>query len=292
MSSFKEGYIEFRDYKTYYCIVGECEAGKTPLLTLHGGPGSGSKTLRDLDPLSASGRSIIYYDQLGAVKSEIPSAPELWKAETWVEELLNLIDKLKLDSFHLFGHSWGGMLALQTYIEKKPKQVKSLVLASTMASSDMWCKEGRRLAGLLPPEMRDAIFEAEESGVYEGDVYEKAVWEFYGRHLCNIKPMPKFILEGFEKPNESYLTAWGPSEFNCTGTLKGWDYRERLGELKVPTLITSGLMDECTPWIAKNIHDGIPGSRWELFEHSSHLAHCEEKERYLSVLADFLAKHD
>ena len=292
MEKIKEGHISFKGYKTYYCIVGECKEGRKPLLALHGGPGSGSKSLRDLDPQAAFGRSIIYYDQLGAANSEIPSAPHLWKSELWVEELLTVIKELELSEFHLLGHSWGGMLAIQTVIEEQPAGIKSLTLYSTMPSTDVWCKEGMRLVNHLPKDMSQAIIEAEKSGVYEGDLYNEAVNEFYRRHLCTLDPMPQFLLDMFAKPNESYLTAWGPSEFNCNGTLNGWDYRDRLGEIKAPTLVISGLMDECTPWVAKNIYDGIPGSRWELFQHSSHCAHVEEKEKYTKVLAAFLALHD
>jgi pimeloyl-ACP methyl ester carboxylesterase len=32
----------------------------------------------------------------------------------------------------------------------------------------------------------------------------------------------------------------------------------------------------------------IPGARWELFEHSSHMPHVEERQRWLAVVGDFL----
>ena len=65
---------------------------------------------------------------------------------------------------------------------------------------------------------------------------------------------------------------------------------DRLGEIDVPTLVTSGRHDECTPKQAEIVHRGIRGSEWILFEDSSHMQFCEEPERYLEVLDGFLTR--
>ena len=70
--------------------------------------------------------------------------------------------------------------------------------------------------------------------------------------------------------------------------LKDWNIIPRLGEIRVPTLVTSGRYDEATPLIAGTVHDGIPGSQWVLFEESSHMPHAEEPVRYMQVLDEFL----
>jgi hypothetical protein len=36
---------------------------------------------------------------------------------------------------------------------------------------------------------------------------------------------------------------------------------------------------------------GITGSRWELFEESSHLSYVEEAAKYQSVMNEFLDQH-
>ena len=74
------------------------------------------------------------------------------------------------------------------------------------------------------------------------------------------------------------------------GRLKDWDVRHRLGEIQVPTLITSGRYDESTPALNETLHRGIAGSEWVIFEHSSHTAHIEETERYVQVLDGFLTR--
>jgi proline-specific peptidase len=82
----------------------------------------------------------------------------------------------------------------------------------------------------------------------------------------------------------------GPNEFVITGTLSDWDVCDRLDEIEVPTLVTSGRFDECTPLIAETVHRGIHGSEWALFEQSSHIAFVEEPARYLEVLDGFVTR--
>jgi proline-specific peptidase len=81
---------------------------------------------------------------------------------------------------------------------------------------------------------------------------------------------------------------WGPNEFTVTGSLKDWDVTDRLGEIEVPTLVTSGRYDECTFALVEPLHRGIAGSEWVVFEESSHTSLLEEPERYLDVIGSFL----
>jgi hypothetical protein len=89
-----------------------------------------------------------------------------------------------------------------------------------------------------------------------------------------------------------YETMAGPSEFFGTGTLMDWDVSDRLGQIDIPALITSGAHDEVTPRQAQILHAGIPGSRRVLFEHSAHCAVVEEPDRYRAVVEEFLAAAD
>src|SRR5699024_8561004 len=98
--------------QTYYRIVGEQAGNKKPLIVMHGGPGSTHNYFEVLDEMAVDGRQIIMYDQLGCGKSAVPSQPDLWTAETWVNELIALRKHLNLDEVHLLGQSWGGMLEI------------------------------------------------------------------------------------------------------------------------------------------------------------------------------------
>ena len=67
----KEGYMPFMGYQTYYRIVGKTEEGKSPIILLHGGPGSTHNYFELLDRVAESGRAVIMYDQLGCGKSYV-----------------------------------------------------------------------------------------------------------------------------------------------------------------------------------------------------------------------------
>ena len=97
-------------------------------------------------------------------------------------------------------------------------------------------------------------------------------------------------MAGVAEHPDVYHHMQGPNEFVITGTFKHWDITGRLAEIDVPTLVTSGRHDECTPKQAEIVHRGIRGSEWVLFEDSSHMQFCEEPERYLEVLDGFLTR--
>lgn len=281
-----EGYIPFKGYRTWYRIVGECVAGKLPLLALHGGPGAAHDYLESMDEIASDGRAVIYYDQLGCGKSPVPSNPDMWQVELFVEELAAVRSALGLDKLHIYGQSWGGMLAMQ-YALTQPPGVCSMILSSSPASLPLWASEARRLLSALPQEMRQAVEAAEQTGDYGNPAYHEAMGEYYKRHVCSVTPYPDFVMRSFNQLGEVYSVMQGPSEFNPTGNLKDWDITARLGEIKIPTLIISGDMDEATPLISHTIHDGIVNSRWELM-HGTHFIHIEQTQAYNAIIEDYL----
>jgi proline-specific peptidase len=290
----QEGTIPFRGYETWYRIVGAGEEpGKLPLLCLHGGPGAAHDYLESLDAMADTGRRVIYYDQLGCGHSAIPeSHPELWTVDLYVDEVNAVREALGLERIHLLGQSWGGMLAME-YALTQPAGLESLTIASSPASMIQWVEEANRLREDLPPEVQQTLLRHEASGTVDSPEYAAAMMVFYGRHVCRADPAPEYVQRTFaalaQNP-EVYHTMNGPSEFHVVGTLKEWDIIPRLGEIHVPTLVTSGSFDEATPLIAETVRNGIPGSRWVLFEESSHMAHAEEPERYMPVLDAFLTE--
>ncbi len=290
-----EGYMPFKGYKTYYRIVGENKSNKTPLVLLHGGPGSTHNYFEVLDRLAEEDdRTIIMYDQIGCGLSSMPDSPELWNAETWAEELIQLRQHLKLDEVHLLGQSWGGMLAIHYACEHKPKGIKSYILSSTLPAASLWEKEQRRRVGYLPQHMQDAIAKAEQTGDYSSKEYQKAEAEFMHRHCAgSIGPnSPECLRREKKAGTNAYITAWGQNEFSPSGTLKNFDFMKEIENIKEPCLITSGLVDLCSPLIAKTMYDKIPNSEWELFEFSRHMPFVEENDKYVKVMIDWLNKND
>ena len=289
----QEGTIPFRGYETWYRIVGAAEEpGKLPLLCLHGGPGVPHEYLASLEALAATGRRVIFYDQLGCGNSTHVDDPALWTVELFVEEVDVVRRALGLERLHILGQSWGGMLTMQ-YMLTQPQGVASITIASSPSSMSMWLAEANRLRGELPADVQSTLTQHETAGTTDSADYLAAMQVFYDRYVCRVVPNPPYVQRAFAKLNEwpqVYHTMNGPSEFHVIGVIKDWDVTARLGEINAPALITSGRYDEATPWIAETVHQGIRGSKWVVFEESAHLAHAEEPERYMAVLADFLAR--
>jgi L-proline amide hydrolase len=105
--------------------------------------------------------------------------------------------------------------------------------------------------------------------------------------------MPEFAARSFAKLARNpqvYRTMNGPTEFHIVGTLREWEVLSRLCDVTEPVLLTSGRHDEATPAQVAGIRERLPHAEWVVFEASGHLSHAEEPDRYMAVLADFLAR--
>ena len=288
-----EGTIPFEDGETWYRVTGSLDDG-VPLVALHGGPGATHDYLLSLVDL-AGARAVVHYDQIGNGRStHFPDrGEEFWTVDLFVRELHNLVSALGIGEHHVLGQSWGGFLA-EEYALTQPRGLRSLVLADTAASWADFATEAGKLRDRLPADVQATLAKHEEAGTYDDPEYIEACLVFYGRHVCRI-PWPaevKASFEWLERDPTVYRTMNGPSEFHIIGSCKDWQVKDRLHEIRVPTLIVSGRHDEATPALQQVLLDGIAGSEWVVFEESSHMPHVEERERYLQVVGDWLAAHD
>lgn len=296
MKRVQEGYMPFGQYRTYYRIVGE-PSKKTPLLLLHGGPGSTHNYFEVLDDLAdKDNRQLIMYDQIGCGKSSMPDerATEVYTAKTWLEELKALRSFLNLNEIHLLGQSWGGMLELIYLCNEKPKGIKSGILASTLPASWMWDRELHRLIKFMNLKDQQAIAKAEEEGDYTSEEYLQANSRFMKLH-CNDAPSatdPEPLRRKKRSGTVAYLTGWGPNEYNPEGNLRNYNYLSKLSLINTPILITSGTDDLCTPFIAKTMYDRIPNATWHLYEGSRHMSFIEKHDEYETDLIKWLNKND
>jgi L-proline amide hydrolase len=282
--------------ETWFRVTGDPESGGAPLVALHGGPGATHDYLRSLTDL-AGDRAVVHYDQLGNGRSShYPDrGADFWTVDLFVRELHSLVSALGIaDRHHVLGQSWGGFLA-QEYAFTSPAGLRSLILADTAASFPDFVSEANRLRADLPPEVEATLRRHEEAGTTDDPAYMEACQVFYARHVCRLDPMPPEVVESFawlERDPTVYHTMNGPSEFHVVGSIRDWQSKDRLGQITVPTLLVSGRHDEATPALQETLQRGIAGSEWVVFEESSHMPHVEERERFMQVVGDWLARND
>src|SRR4051794_13330196 len=169
------------------------DAPGTPVVTVHGGPGTPHDYLRPLADL-LPGHPVVVYDQLGCGRSERPADPALWELDRFVDELDALLAELGLAQFHLLGHSFGSMIACDYALRGGPRRPDWLVLVSPVLNVRKYEDDMRQLLLRLPPETAQALTDALRTGRYGTPAYMEAAMVFAERHMCRTE-WPDALLE-------------------------------------------------------------------------------------------------
>ncbi len=290
-------FVAFGAYKTWYRVRGDLASLRPPLVVVHGGPGCTHDYLDNIAELSSRGRAVVHYDQLGAGRStRLPEkGADFWTVELFLAELDNLLEHLGIaQHYHLLGQSWGGMLGAEHAV-RQPAGLKSLILSNSPASMELWSSEAKILRSKMDPRVAELLDLHEANGTTSDPAYLEATQVYYDEHVCRAVPNPPELLRTMEFMHQDstvYNVMNGPNEFFCVGTLRHWSIIERAASINVPTLLISGRFDEATPATVQPFYDRIDDVRWEIFEASSHMPFIEEKERFLSVVDEFVRAHD
>ncbi|HEY8914234.1 alpha/beta hydrolase [Lacisediminihabitans sp.] len=111
-----------------------------PLLLLHGGPGVPDYMYDSTVPMLPQFR-VIGFDQRGVGGSKC--LDERFDLAAYLEDIESIRTSMGIDSWHVFGHSWGGLLA-QAYTSAHVGRVRSLVLSSSsLGVGDDWKRTKR-----------------------------------------------------------------------------------------------------------------------------------------------------
>jgi proline iminopeptidase len=277
-------------FRLYYRAFGR--PAKGTIVCLHGGPGATHDYLLPLADLAKRGYRVVFYDQLGCGKSELPKDPALFVPEHYVEELEEFRTKLKLGRVHVLGSSWGGMLAI-AYAIKYQKNLMTMTTVGGLHSVPLTAQEMQRMKGELPQEVQAVLSKYEAQGDFENPEYVAAVMVFYRKHMCRLPVWPKeltYSLDHTSKP--VYHTMNGPNEFTIIGNIRYWDVTEMLKNIRIPTLVLTGEYDEVSPKVGRAIHRGIVGSKLVVFKGSSHTPFWEKRGQFMDTVAEFVDRNN
>jgi L-proline amide hydrolase len=299
----RTGELKFTKWRTWYRVTSAEPAlasdsvDRAPVVVLHGGPGSAHDYLLAYAELAASGHAVVHYDQLGCGRStHLPyQDPSFWTIELFLEQLDTVLAGLQLgDRYHLLGHSWGGMLAVEHAL-RRPRGLVSLVVADAPASMELWIAESKRLRAKLPSSVLKILESHEAAGTLQDPAYEAALRPYYDRHVCRLTPPPEEMRRSeveCQSDPTTYLAMWGPNECYVTGSLRDWTAVERLHVISVPTLVISGVDDQATKVTIQPFVDRVPDVRWHQFKKASHNPHLEARQACLSTVAQFFRQNE
>lgn len=267
------------------------------VLLLHGGPGMTHELYACFDGyLPQEGIEYIYYDQLGSYYSDKPDDLDLWTTERFVEEVEQVRQALGLDAsnFYLLGQSWGGILAME-YALKYQDNLKGLVISNMMSSIPEYNLYAQNVLG---PQMDPAVYEEikamEEAEDFENPRYGELLFQYYyTEHVLRMPPdkWPEAVMRTLTHANNQvYVHMQGYSEFGVTGnaTLKDWDIKDKLKEIKVPTLVVGAQYDTMDPahmeWMSKEVQHG----RYLYCPNGSHLSQYDDQKTYFNGVIQFI----
>jgi proline iminopeptidase len=271
------------------------------VLLLHGGPGATHEYLEVCDSfLPGAGVEYYFYDQLGSGFSDQPAEPSLWAADRFVEEVeqVRLALGLGPDNFVLYGHSWGGILAIE-YALKYQQHLRGLVISNMMSSVPAYNAYAEQV--LMPAMDQPALAEIkalEAAGQIEDPRYmELLIKQHYVHHVLRMAPedWPDPANRGFAHINPAiYVSMQGPSELGISAeaSLAGWDRTEELSSITVPTLVIGAQHDTMDPAHMEMMAGRLPAGQYLYCEDGSHMAMYDDQRAYFSGLITFLAGLD
>jgi proline iminopeptidase len=287
----------FGEFKVWTKRIGNNPRIK--VLLLHGGPGGTHEYLECFDSFfPAEGIEYYYYDQLGSYYSDQPKEPGLWEIFRFVEEVEQVRKVLKLDesNFYLFGHSWGGILAVE-YALKYQENLKGLIISNMMMSALAYGKYADEVLGpKLDPKVLTEIRELEAKGDFDNPRYmELLLPNYYAEHVVRIplEQWPEPIIRMFKHLNQDvYVPMQGPSEFGIKGALEKWDRTADLFKIKVPTLVVGATHDTMDPQHMKWVSTQVRQGQFLLCPNGSHCAFYDDQKIFFDGLIKFIKDID
>ena len=287
------------EFKVWTKRVGDNPTMK--VLLLHGGPGMTHEQYANFkDYFPQEGIEFIWYDQLGSAHSDQPDDSTLWTIERFVDEVEQVRTALGLnkDNFYLLGQYWGGMLGME-YALKHQEKLKGLIICNMMSSLDEYEKYAKEVLGpQMPKEVFAEVMEIERKGDFENPRYMELLSEHhYPQHVLRRPPneWPEEINRMMSQVNPKvYVYMQGYSEFGITpgASLKGWDIRDQLKSITVPTLVVGATHDTMDPkhmeWMSKEMENG----RFLLCPNGSHLSQYDDPEHFFQGVIQFIKDVD
>lgn len=226
-------------------------------------------------PAFAVEHRVIALDNRGAGQSDVAPAP--YTIAGMAADVAGLMDALGIRRAHICGASMGGMIA-QELVLRHPDRVRTLGLHCTTAGIDAY---GRFLI--------DTLIAVKARG--DREEYVRAVMPWI---LCRktMVERPEFVRFWIERALAYPYPIGLEGLSRQADAIRGHDTRARLGEIRVPTLITTGTEDILVPPVSsRDLHARVPGSELAAIEDAGHLHFIEQADGFNGAYLEFLKKH-
>ncbi|MCD4767812.1 MAG: alpha/beta hydrolase [Methanosarcinales archaeon] len=248
--------MKVNDIELFYEVRGEDE----PIIFSHGWMCDCSVWNSQIE-FFAEKYKVVAYDQRGHGRSDKPKGD--YSVQTLSNDMHSLIQKLDIEKVTLVGHSMGGMAALVFALDH-PDKVSKLVLVGTSAKMDF--------SGYIQLWIMMHIFS----------------YESFARRMIDLlyDPSEQVKKEAFDRAMNTPKFV----SYDCaTEFMKNYDIRDRVSEIKVPTLIIVGEKDEATPAkMSQLLNREIEGSKLQIISDTKHMPLIDKAKELNEIIQKFI----
>jgi aminoacrylate hydrolase len=257
--------ISVGDCSLYYEEHGSGE----PLLLVPGLGGVGASFFKQIPELAKRYR-VIVHDHRGCGQSDRPL--QKYSVEQMTQDVLGLMDALKIERASLLGHSTGGAIGQIIAIEQ-PQRLKKLILSSTWTHGDaVFTRIFEARHALLKHTGPMGYLRATSAVLYPAwwvSQNEKLVAEQERQQAAGFPPV-EVVLSRIE-------------------AIMRFDRREQLSRIRIPTLVSVAADDAVTPlYFSQALAGAIAGAKLKVFERGGHLLYHVVDQDYTRTMLDFL----
>ena len=221
-------------------------------------------------PLLAAGWRVLRPDMRGHGGSE--AGPEDCTMRALAEDVVQILDFLRIGKVHFVGLSIGGMIG-QTFALQYPERLSALALCSTGSRTGAQAKAG------LEQRIQKAQTEGMESQV------PLVLQNWFTDKFRETAPATTSWIAGMIRSTqvEGFV--------GCCRAIQGLDALDRLGAIRVPTLLVAGDQDKnFPPTVAEEIQQRIPGSELKVLSGAAHLGSVEQVHAFNEMVGEFLQR--
>ncbi len=231
-----------------------------PILLIEGLGGDIPGWRRNI-PVLAEELFVVAFDLRGNGRSDSPGeAVTMW---TFVEDAVAVLHLVGVESAHLYGQSFGGMIAMGLALTHR-ERVRSLIVAATHPG-------GSHVAPVRSKVPKDRPWMA---------LYAPGFPEAHPEHVAED------LATGAQQP-QSQLA--GRRQWEA---MQEFDVYDRLPSIGVPVLVLHGTEDRLVSVEnARVLAEGIPGAELHLIDGAGHLYHSERAAESDAAVLEFVRRH-
>jgi len=295
----EQGYVTTSDSaRLFYKIAGRPGPGVDTIIAIHGGPGLDLESIYN-DFAAGLGRThvVIFYDQRGGGKSELPVDTSRLVAARQIQDLDEVRQHFGLAKVTLVAHSYGPLLAA-SYAIAHPDAVRKMVFFGPVPPrrGDFFTRYGQNINARLDSAQRASL--ARFGGIMTSDSASDDAIRAACRDYWAIGLRPRLASPNAMRVVKSDLCATDPKGIRygmttANGVIMNsygdWDLRPSLRTLDVPLLVVHGQQETIPMDLIEEWVTSMPHARLIKVANAAHFTYAEQPELVWSVVERFLA---